>query len=166
MTANLNYEKRLNKEISQLLKKSISVNAEKKNTKSVTFEEFLYDKMQIIAVIREGLPISIFNLIQKFTPFTDSEWANFLDISLKSLQRYKSSDDHIFKSIHSEIIIAIAEVIKLGLDLFSDIEKLKLWLDTPNFALGKFKPIDLIKDSYGRELVVNEITRINYGIFV
>jgi uncharacterized protein (DUF2384 family) len=27
------------------------------------------------------------------------------------------------------------------------------------------KPIELIKDSYGKELVINELTRIDQGIF-
>jgi len=43
-------------------------------------------------------------------------------------------------------------------------EKFRLWLDTPNFSLGKMKPLDLLKDSYGKELVLTELTHINYGI--
>ena len=55
------------------------------------------------------------------------------------------------KLIHSTIekIIEIAEVTKVGLDVFGNVEKLKLWLDTPSYALGKLKPIKLLKDSYG-----------------
>ncbi|MFV8326047.1 antitoxin Xre/MbcA/ParS toxin-binding domain-containing protein [Flavobacterium sp. ZS1P14] len=45
-------------------------------------------------------------------------------------------------------------------------EKFKLWLNTPNFSLGKLKPKDLLTDSYGKELVIGELTRINYGILV
>jgi len=37
----------------------------------------------------------------------------------------------------------------VGLDVFGNVEKLKLWLDTPSYALGKLKPIKLLKDSYG-----------------
>ena len=37
----------------------------------------------------------------------------------------------------------------MGLDVFGNVEKLKLWLDTPSYALGKLKPIKLLKDSYG-----------------
>jgi uncharacterized protein (DUF2384 family) len=45
-------------------------------------------------------------------------------------------------------------------------EKLGLWLNTPNFALGKLKPIELLKDSYGKEMVIGELVRVNHGIFV
>ena len=50
--------------------------------------------------------------------------------------------------------------------LFGEMEKFKLWLDTPNFSLGNLKPMELLKDSYGKELVISELTRINYGILV
>ena len=68
--------------------------------------------------------------------------------------------------IHSEKIIEIAEVTKIGLDVFGNLEKLKLWLNTPNFALGNLKPIELLNDSYGKEMVIGELTRINHGILV
>jgi putative toxin-antitoxin system antitoxin component (TIGR02293 family) len=60
----------------------------------------------------------------------------------------------------------MAEVTNVGLDVFGDMKKFKLWLETPNFSLGDLKPMDLLKDSYGKELVISELTRINYGIFV
>jgi putative toxin-antitoxin system antitoxin component (TIGR02293 family) len=54
----------------------------------------------------------------------------------------------------------------VGLDVFGEMDKLKLWLNTPNYSLGNFKPIELLKYSYGKELVIGELTRINHGIFV
>jgi putative toxin-antitoxin system antitoxin component (TIGR02293 family) len=132
---------------------------------AITFRHFLTDTILMIAVIREGIPYSFFDKIQDFTPFSESDWAMFLDISTKSLQRYKQSHK-TFKPIQSEKIIEMAEVTKVGLEVFSDIEKFKLWLNTPNYALGSITPIELIKDSYGKELVIAELTRIQYGIFV
>jgi putative toxin-antitoxin system antitoxin component (TIGR02293 family) len=133
--------------------------------KDVTYSGFISDKLLIIEAIREGIPYSLFELIQHYTPFSEHDWANFLDISTKSLQRYKQSSKQ-FKPNQSEKIIEMAEVTNVGLDVFGDMQKFKLWLDTPNFALGNSKPLDLIKDSYGKELVISELTRINYGILV
>lgn len=154
-------ENKLNKEIIALLKSNkVVVN------KKMTYEDFLEDKMLIINVIRAGIPYSLFDLIQSLTPFSENDWANFLDISTKSLQRYKISSEYHFKPIHSEKIIEMAEVTKVGLDVFGDMEKFELWLITPNFALGNFKPKELLKDSYGKELVISELTRISHGILV
>jgi putative toxin-antitoxin system antitoxin component (TIGR02293 family) len=60
----------------------------------------------------------------------------------------------------------MAEVTRTGLDLFGDIGKFRLWLETPNFALGKRKPADLLMDSYGKELVLGVLTRVQHGIFI
>jgi len=76
------------------------------------------------------------------------------------------TSSYLFKSIHSEKIIEVAEVTKIGLDVFGNMDKFKLWLNTPNFALGRLKPIDLLKDSYGKELVISELISINHGILV
>jgi putative toxin-antitoxin system antitoxin component (TIGR02293 family) len=130
-----------------------------------TFDEFLSDKMLMIAVIRAGIPYSLFDLIQQYAPFSEAEWAGFMDVSTKSLQRYKQSAKR-FKSIHSEKIIMLSEVTRTGLDVFGSQAELSLWLNTPNFALGTLKPIDLLKDSYGTELVTGEMIRIDHGIFV
>ena len=152
---------KLDKEITSFF----SVNKINVPNRQITYEKFLEDKMIIVA-IRTGIPYSLFDLIQNYTPFSENDWANFLDISTKSLQRYRSSPDHHFKPIHSEKIIEMAEVTKVGLDVFGNMEKLKLWLNTPNYALGKLKPKELLKDSYGKEMVMSELNRINHGILV
>lgn len=163
---NSTIEAKLNKEIASFLRNARIPNFSFERKKDIGFNEFLADKMLIIAAIRVGIPYSLFELIQYQTPLSDNDWADFLGISTKSLHRYKTSNQHRFKAIHSEKIIEIAEVTEVGLEVFGGMDKLKLWLDTPNFALGKLKPIELLKDSYGKELVLSELTRINYGILV
>ena len=161
----MNIEQKLDKEISSLLKSS----GENKKFGSVknnlTYRKFLSDKMLIISVIKRGVPYSLFGLIRDVTPFSDGDWAKFLHISTKSLHRCKQASKH-FKPLQSEKIIEMAEVTNIGKEVFGDMEKFKLWLDTPNFSLGNLKPIELLKNSYGKELVISELTRINYGILV
>lgn len=130
-----------------------------------TYTGFLQNKFLVMQIIREGIPYSLFTLIQDYTPFSEKDWSEFLDISTKSLQRLKITPKN-FKPIHSEKIIELAEVTNVGLDVFGNMEQFKSWLNTPNFALGSLKPIDLLRDSYGKEMVISELTRINYGILV
>ncbi|MBX7225664.1 MAG: DUF2384 domain-containing protein [Chitinophagales bacterium] len=132
----------------------------------LTFDVFLEDKLLVVKTIKAGLPYSFFEVIKENAPFSESDWADFLDISTKTLQRYKTSEDHLFKSIYSEKIIELAEVTKIGMDVFGTTEKFELWLNTPNYALGNVLPKTLLKDSYGKELVVGELVRINHGILV
>lgn len=161
----IDIKSRLDKEITNILKRSRFNHKWLLKKKDITYSDFLDNKMLMILVIREGVPYSLFNLIQNYTPFTEENWADFLDISTKSLHRYKQISKD-FKPIQSEKIIELAEVTKIGLDVFGEMEKFKLWLETPNFSLGNLKPMELLKDSYGKEMVISELTRINYGILV
>ncbi|MFO0507017.1 MAG: antitoxin Xre-like helix-turn-helix domain-containing protein, partial [Chryseotalea sp.] len=95
-------EDKLNKEIVSLLnnrrKQIKSQRNSMRKASPVTFKQFLTDKLLIISAIRSGIPFSLFQLIQVHSPFTENEWASFLGISVKSLQRYKVNSRYHFKS--------------------------------------------------------------------
>jgi putative toxin-antitoxin system antitoxin component (TIGR02293 family) len=127
--------------------------------------------MLIISTIQKGIPYKLFDLIKSIMPFTESDWANFLGVSTKTLQRYKQPTKNdskaiMLKSIQSEKIIELAEVTNVGKNVFGSMEKFKLWLDTPNFALGNMKPMELLNNSYGKEMIIGELNRIEHGIFI
>nr|WKN39773.1 DUF2384 domain-containing protein [Tunicatimonas sp. TK19036] len=134
--------------------------------KPVTYEDFLSNKLLLVHAIERGIPYSLFQLIAQETPFSDTDWAGFLNLSTKSLQRYRAADDYAFKPVQSEKILALAEVTYLGKGVFGDSEKFYRWLTTPNYALGNLKPLELLKSSYGQDLVTDELHRIDEGIFV
>jgi reverse gyrase len=75
---------KLDKEIASFF----SVNKINVPNRQITYEKFLEDKMLIIVAIRTGIPYSLFDLIQHYTPFSESDWADFLDISTKSLHNH------------------------------------------------------------------------------
>ncbi len=134
--------------------------------KGVPLTRFFSDRMMVVDVIRQGIPTSLFMSIKELTPFSDQEWSDFLDISLKSLQRYKKESDYVFRSIHSEKIIELMEVTAVGLEVFDAGEDFASWLNACSHALGNRRPIELLRDSYGKELVLNELHRIDQGVFV
>ena len=120
----------------------------------------------MIAAIRRGIPFPLFEMIQAVSPFSEQDWAEILQLSAKSLQRYKQEEGFRFKRLQSEKIVEMAEVAQIGLEFFGDMERFKLWLNTPNYAMGNIRPIELLRDSYGKALVVAELTRATHGIFV
>lgn len=157
-------EQQLNRAVAELFRKPGKGIPGRVEEPELTYSGFLSDRMRIIEAIRIGIPYSLFRLILDYTPFSETDWAGFLNISTKSLQRYKQDARHHFKPIHSEKIIELAEVTRIGLDVFGDMAKFRLWLDTPSAALGNMRPMELLRDSYGKELVISELNRINYGI--
>ena len=163
MTVNvINIGQKLDREISLLLRHSSIGNLEFPMRQDLTYDEFLSDKMLIIRAIRAGIPYSLFELIQQDTPFSEDEWLHFLDITSQSLHHYRNASKH-FNPVLSEKIIEIAEVTKEGLEVFEDKDKFKLWLKTPKDSMGNLKPIELLRDSYGKELVMEELMRLSEG---
>jgi len=161
-----NEDVEINKALNIYLKKIGQSGKIRVPTKNITYKNFFTNRMLIVKLIRSGIPYSLFKHIKDITPFTENDWAIFLDISTKSLQRYKKDSEYIFKPIHSEKIIELAEVTNLGRDVFDSNEQFYTWLNSPSLALGNLKPIELLKDSYGKEMVLNELNRIDQGIFV
>jgi len=53
----------------------------------------------------------------------------------------------------------------VGIDVFESPKNFFLWLQLPSVALGNVLPAELIKDSFGRELVLDELIRIEHGVF-
>lgn len=155
----------IDKAVSSFVKKMDAKHNFTSVSKNLTYKDFLSNKMLLVKSIREGVPYQLFVFIKNETPFNEDEWANFLNISKKSLQRYHVNEDFVFKPIHSEKIFEIAEVTELGKEVFGDMKKFTLWLQTPSYALGNMKPLQLLHDSYGKELIINELHRIDHGIF-
>lgn len=134
--------------------------------KNIGYDDFLKNKMLMVHAIREGIPYPFFDLIKERTPFNEEDWASFLGISTKSLQRNKIKENFVFKPLQSEKILELAEVTSLGNAVFDTEKQFYLWLNTPSFALGNLQPIELLKDSYGKEMVIDELNKIDQGVFV
>lgn len=152
------------------LNEAISIYLENETTSKIeinkfSFKDFIDNKLLVINSIRRGLTYNLFNTIMLFSPFSEEEWADYLDISSKSLQRYKKQENFHFKSIHSEKILEIAEVTALGKDIFDTNEQFYSWLKTPSLVFNNLTPAELLKDSYGKSLIMDELNRIEHGVF-
>lgn len=165
-------KKEKNKSRAQDLDKAVKTYVqtfEQHNTKveepSLSYSGFLKNKMLIIEAIRKGLSYDFFSKIKEVAPFSEKDWAEYLSLSKKTLQRYASENNFFFKPIHSEKIIELAEVTKLGKEVFDTQEQFYTWLNTPTISLNNLKPLELVKDSYGKEMVMDELNRIDQGIF-
>jgi putative toxin-antitoxin system antitoxin component (TIGR02293 family) len=121
------------------------------------------DIFRLIEMVREGIKFSIFtNLVGK-SPFNISEWSNFLHLSERTMQRYKK-EKTTFGNIHSEKILQLTLLFKFGTEVFGTKEKFNTWLEANNLALGNIKPRNLLDNSFGIEMLRDELTRIEHGI--
>ena len=145
----------------RFVEEPVAIYGQKKEGSLVSLLE---DKFRMVELIQRGISYKFFDKLRAVFPFSMQEWSSFLDISLKSLHRYQQ-ESRTFKPIHSEKILELAEVVTYGMQVFESSDNFKIWLGTPSLALGHKKPIDLVKNSYGKELVMRELVAIEYGVF-
>lgn len=117
----------------------------------------------IIDSINRGISFASFeNIIKKYS-FTLQNWADFLHISSKTLSRYQK-EAKTFDALQSERIMQIEILHSKGLEVFGSKENFSTWLETENLALGNIIPRELLKNSFGINLLLDELVRIEHGV--
>ena len=119
--------------------------------------------LSLIEMVRKGIGFRAFDKFATQSPFSYNEWSGYLHLSERTMQRYRN-EEKTFDPLQSEKIIEIALFYNKGVEVFGTTEKFDLWLDTINLALGKIKPKMLLDNSFGINMLRDELTRIEYGI--
>ncbi len=119
--------------------------------------------LSIIDSVNRGVHFTTFETIVKKYSFTLQNWADFLHISMKTLSRYQK-DKKTFDALQSERIMQIEILYSKGVEVFGDKENFSTWLETENLALGNLIPRDLLNTSFGIQLLMDELTRIEHGV--
>lgn len=117
----------------------------------------------LVVLTRKGIPRSAIDALAKTLHLSISKLTKYLHVSERTLQRY--SPDKSLSPELSDHILQIAKVYARSLDVFEDPETTSSWLKQPNIALGNIAPIEYLDTSSGIEIVLDELTRIEYGVF-
>jgi putative toxin-antitoxin system antitoxin component (TIGR02293 family) len=128
--------------------------------------EFIEDEddSSLTSVVREGVSYYRFTKLSEYIQLTLQDWAEYLHLSERTMQRYKKEGKK-FDPIHSERIVVIELLYKKGIDIFGIKDNFYTWMDTVSIALGNVKPKDLLDTSFGISMVYDELGRIEHGIF-
>lgn len=119
--------------------------------------------LYVIREVRKGIAYNSFSNAVKNVPLTLKEWSGILDLSERTLQRYKK-DKRAFDTLQSEKIVQVTLLIRYGRDVFGEEKKFNVWLNTENMSIGNVKPKELLDSSFGIDLLKDELTRIENGI--
>lgn len=116
----------------------------------------------LIETAREGIPFTQFLNIATASPFSLTEWSDFIHVSERTMQRYKK-EKRTFDVLQSEKILHITLLFNTGAEVFGNSEKFNTWLKSDNLVLH-CKPKDLLDSTFGIGMLRDELTRIEHGI--
>jgi putative toxin-antitoxin system antitoxin component (TIGR02293 family) len=102
-----------------------------------------------------------FKKIADIAPFTLSEWASYLHISERTLQRY-AADNSTFNGLQIERILHLEKLIHKGNALFG--KGFRQWLISAPFSLNFTPPKDMLMTYEGIQELIDILGRIEHGI--
>ncbi len=105
--------------------------------------------------------------VRHLADFLSLPWkqvVSLLPVTERTLQRYDQRK-HL-NVVVSEQVLQIAALAVRGIEVFGDKDKFLEWMKSPCTALAGQEPIDLLKSRLGLEMVIDEIGRIDHGVYV
>ena len=126
------------------------------------FAEIKNEK-DFISLIRTGIPKQAMDNLMDRTGLSANEMAAITHTSDRTLRRYtpkqKLSQDQ------SERIIEVARLYSRGINVFGGILEFKEWMNMSLLPLGNKKPKEFLDTSLGIGMLMDELGRIEHGIF-
>jgi len=123
----------------------------------------IQSRMDLVELSNKGVTKNALRHLAKFLSFTMGQMAALLPVTERTIQRYAPRKH--FNRVVSEQILQIAEVAARGAEVFEDRDKFLAWMDHPNRALADKTPLSLLNSRFGAEMVLDELGRIEHGVF-
>ena len=115
----------------------------------------------VIQAVREGIDYTRFKKIVSKIPYDIEDWSYLLNLSLRTMQRYKK-DNQTFSPIHTEKILEITMLFNFGKEIFGDEQSFNTWLSTRNVAMGGIVPKEWLDNTFGINFIKDELVRIEH----
>ncbi len=128
-----------------------------------TLHRAIQNRMDLIELSDEGITKQALLHLAAYMNFTVHQLAELLPVTERTIQRYTAKQH--FSPVVSEHILQIAEVAARGEEVFGSREKFLEWASIPSKALSGATPLSLLKSRIGSDLVIEELGRIEHGVF-
>ena len=123
----------------------------------------LNDRFDFIELGGTGVSKTALVNLARYLNLSLARIAGLLPLSERTVLRYDAGKT--FNRVVSEQILRIAELAATGVRVFGDRGKFLAWLEMPNHALSGEPPMNLLKSQFGVDMVLDEIGRMEYGVF-
>lgn len=117
----------------------------------------------LIALIRSGIPKQAMNHLMDVADLSLTEMAAITHTSDRTLRRYKPQEK--LSQEQSERMIELAKLYSRGEVVLGNMQAFRQWMDTALWQFGNKKPKEFLDTSIGINMLLDELGRIEHGIF-
>ena len=128
-----------------------------------TLSRKLHNRFDLMEMSKKGITKGALKHLAEYLSLSTGQLADLLPVSKRTILRYTAKK--LFNRIVSEQILQIAEVVAKGTEAFGDKEKFISWMHSPSKALANQTPLTLLSSRFGTEMVLDELGRIEYGVY-
>lgn len=128
-----------------------------------TLKRKIQSRFDLMEMSKDGITKEALRHLAKYLALSASQLAELLPVSERTILRYTSKKP--FNRVVSEQILQIAEVVAKGIEVFEDKEKFISWMHSPIKSLANQTPLSLLISRFGMEMVLDELGRIEYGVY-
>jgi putative toxin-antitoxin system antitoxin component (TIGR02293 family) len=122
------------------------------------------DPAQIIELIRKGLPAQAIDFIAGLLSLSRAAFLEAIKIPPSTVERRLRTDEALTLE-ESDRVSRVAKVLRRAVQVFGDEVQAKAWMMDSVSSLGGRTPLSLLDTMEGYELVINTLSRIEYGVY-
>jgi putative toxin-antitoxin system antitoxin component (TIGR02293 family) len=116
-----------------------------------------------VEIVAAGLPYSLVESLCMRLDLSVEELCRLLPISRRTLARYRGKT---LDSRLSDHLMMIEQVFKRAVEVLGSLDNARIWLKTPNYAFSYQRPLDYLATFTGSQELLDELGRLQHGIFV
>jgi len=117
-----------------------------------------------VEIIEHGLPYGAVERLIKALDLTLDEFCRIIPVSRRTLSRYRTG--HLLDSHLSDHILMVSRVYDRAAEVLESPENALIWLKTPNYTFRDKRPLEYLASFAGAQEVLDELVRLQYGVFV
>ncbi|MGB3004904.1 MAG: antitoxin Xre/MbcA/ParS toxin-binding domain-containing protein [Chitinophagaceae bacterium] len=117
----------------------------------------------LIALTREGVKKSTLKSLAEYLGISMEKMSSLLHSSHRNIQR--KDDDELLDSLKTEKVLELASFVQRGIQVIGNKQAFKEWLHSSLIALGNQTPIDYLDTSFGIQMVIKILGRLEHGVY-
>ena len=116
-----------------------------------------------VEIVERGLPYDAVERLVKALGLTIEEFCHIIPVSRRTLARFR---DGLLDAHLSDHVLMVGKVYERSTEVMESPANALLWLKTPNYAFRYKRPLDYLSSFTGAQEVLDELGRLQHGVFV
>lgn len=122
-----------------------------------------HNEIDFIKLTRKGLKKEVLGNLAAYLGISMPQISDLLHTSYRNLLRKDSND--VLDSYKTEKVLELASFTLRGIEVLGTKELFQEWLQSPIMSLGNKKPLEFLDTTFGIQLVLKILGRLEQGVY-